>query len=489
MKRGSFTREQLAGVAVVMVGSFVAALDASIVATVMPTVVGELGGIDRYALVFSAYLLVSTIATPLMGRTADIFGRTPVYIAGMVIFVVGSVGAGISGDMTQLIVSRALQGLGSGALLPVGMTIVGDLFDARGRARIQPVFSTMWLGGALIGPIIGGILTQAFSWRWAFLVNLPVGIVAIAVLLFVYREKRHGMDERIDWAGAALLTLASGGLLLALNGVAPLAGVVTALIAAPLFLRVERFSPHPLVDVPLMRDPAIGPGLLLNGLVGVMTFAVSTYLPPFVQGVLGRTPVEAGAAVLATSVGWSTGSVVVAFFLEHLGPRRTALIGTLCWAAGSAILVALDRASPLPLAVIAAGVLGLGMGLTIFPVLVSAQSAVGWSRRGAVTGLVDFARSMGAAIGVAALGTILFATMSASATEVQTLLDTVRRGELGTARVAILADVLTTGLRSVYLVMTAVSVAGALLAHRLPATLRDQPEEDVGVPRDAAATR
>lgn len=467
----SLTRAQLAGVAVVMVGSFVAALDASIVATVMPTVVGELGGIDRYALVFSAYLLVSTIATPICGRLADIFGRTPVYVVGMVVFVAGSVGAGLSADMTQLIVSRALQGLGSGALLPVGMTIIGDLFDARGRARIQPVFGTMWLGGALIGPAIGGILTQAFSWRWAFLVNLPVGIVAIAVLVFVFRETRRGLDERIDWTGAALLTLASGGLLLALNGVAPLAGVLAAVIGLPLFLRAERATAHPLFDVALMRDPAIGPGLLLNWFIGVMTLAVGIYLPPFVQGVLGRTPIEAGVAVLATSVGWSSGSVVNAFFLEHIGPRRTALVGTLCWAVGSALLVALDRSSPLPLAVAAAAILGLGMGLTVFPVLVSAQSAVGWSRRGVVTGVVDFSRSMGAAIGVAALGTVLFATMGASAADVQTLLDTVRRDELGPERTAVIADALATGLRSVYLVMVAVAVVGALIAHRLPSAL------------------
>ena len=470
----SLTGAQLAGVAVVMIGSFVAALDASIVSTVMPTVVGELGGIDRYALVFSAYLLVSTIATPICGRLADIFGRTPIYCAGMAVFVAGSVGAGLSADMNQLIVSRALQGLGSGALLPVGMTIIGDLFDARGRARIQPVFATMWLGGALIGPFVGGVLTQAFSWRWAFLVNLPVGIIAIVVLLFVFHETRHGMDERIDWTGAALLTLASGGLLLALNGVAPLAGALAVIVGLPLFLRVERTTAHPLFDVALMRDPAIGPGLLLNGFVGVMTLAVSTYLPPFVQGVLGRTPIEAGAAVLATSVGWSSGSVVIAFFLEHLGPRRTALLGTLCWAVGSAILVTLDRSSALPLAVVAAAILGLGMGLTVFPVLVAAQSAVGWSRRGVVTGVVDFSRSMGAAIGVAALGTVLFATMGASPADIQTLLDTVRRSELGPERAAVLADALATGLRSVYLIMIGVAVVGALLAHRLPEALRDQ---------------
>jgi len=178
--------------------------------------------------------------------------------------------------------------------------------------------------------------------------------------------------------------------------------------------------------------------------------------------------------------------VVVAFFLEHLGPRRTALAGTLCWAVGSAVLVSLDRSSALPLAVGAAAILGLGMGLTVFPILVSAQSAVGWSRRGVVTGVVEFSRSMGASLGVVALGTILFSTMSASQTDVQTLLDTVRRGELAPDRAAAIADQLATGLRSVYLVMVGVSVVGALIAHRLPERLADQGGDDARLATNAA---
>jgi MFS family permease len=165
-----------------------------------------------------------------------------------------------------------------------------------------------------------------------------------------------------------------------------------------------------------------------------------------------------------------------------MGPRRTALVGTLCWAVGSAILVAIDRTSPLALAVVSATILGLGMGLTVFPVLVSAQSAVGWSRRGVVTGIVDFSRSMGAAIGVAALGAVLFATMGANGADVQTLLDTARRGELGAERASAVADALATGLRSVYLIMIAVAVVGAVLAHRLPEALRDDAAEREAVP-------
>ena len=469
----SLRREQLAGLAVVMLGSFVAALDASIVATVMPTVIGELGGIDRYALVFSMYLLVSTVATPVAGRLSDVFGRTPIYIGAMAVFVAGSVGAGLSADMTQLIVARAVQGLGAGALLPVGMTIVGDLFDARGRARIQPVFSTMWLSGALIGPVAGGLLTQTVSWRWAFLVNVPIGAVAIAVLLFVFHEERHHLDERIDWLGAGVLTIASGGLLFALNGLAPVAGWIAALVGYPLFVMVERASAQPLFDLALVRIPAVGAGMALNAIVGVMAFAVSTYLPPFVQGVLGRTPVEAGAVVFATSVGWSSGAVVNAFVLEHLGPRRTALVGTLFWSAGSTLFVSFGADTALPVAVIAAVVFGLGMGLTAFPIVVASQSAVGSARRGVVTSVIQFANNMGASIGVAALGAALLATLDGRASAVQQILDRSQRATLDAATQASLAATLDTGVHSVYLIMVGLSVVGALLATRLPAELSD----------------
>ena len=488
MSPGSLTREQVGGLAVVMIGSFVAALDQSIVATVMPTVIGELGGIDRYALVFSAYLLVSTVATPLVGRLADLVGRRPVFVGGMLIFIAGSLGAGLSTSMTQLVVARAVQGLGAGALLPVGMTIAGDLFDVRGRARVQPLFSSVWITAALVGPAIGGILTQTFSWRWAFLVNVPIGVAAIVVLLFVFHERVERGDDRVDWVGAAALTLASGGLLLALNGIAPIVTVGMALVFTPLFLRVERSRASPLIDLGLVRDPAVGPGIALNAVVGGMTFAVSTYLPPFLQGVQGRSPIEAGAVVSATSLGWSAGALAMGLILIRLGPRRSALVGTLCWAIGTALLTTLGPASPLQIAAIAAAIIGLGMGLTIFPVLVSAQSAVGWSQRGVVTGLVQFSRSLGAAVGVAALGALLFAAMGADATTVAALLDPAGRRALGAAEASALSATLSAGLHTVYLVMVFASILGALLARRLPASFRAEDERTTvrSVAADAA---
>jgi MFS family permease len=342
---------------------------------------------------------------------------------------------------------------------------------------VQPLFSSVWITAALVGPAIGGILTQAFSWRWAFLVNLPVGAVAIVLLLFVFHERVESRDERIDWRGATLLTLASGGLLLGLNGLAPIAMLLLAAVSLPLFLRVERSTRSPLVDLRLLRDRAVGPGVALNAVVGGMTFAMSTYLPPFVQGVQGHTPVEAGAVVTATSVGWSAGALSMGLILVRLGPRRAALAGTLCWAIGASILISLSRESPLALAAVGAATLGLGMGLTIFPILVSAQSAVGWSQRGLVTALVNFARSMGAAIGVAALGALLVWSMGADASAVQALLEPASRAALGPSRAAALSDALASGLHAVYFVMVLVSVLGAILARRLPASFELEPDE------------
>jgi len=462
------TRQQTAGVAVVMIGSFVAALDQTVVGTALPTVIGELGGIDRYALVFSAYLLVSTVATPLFGRLADVYGRKPLYLGGLLVFVLGSVLAGLSRNMNELIVFRALQGLGAGALLPVGLTIIGDLFEVRARARMQALFSTVWITSAVVGPTIGGLLTQSLSWRWAFYVNLPIGAIAAAVMIVFFHERvaRHSSD--IDWLGAGAFGLATLGLLLGLNGVAPALTFAGAAGAAIAFLFFEQRASSPLIDLSLVRLPAVSSGIALNAVVGIMLFAVTTFVPPFMQGVQRRLPIEAGLIVSTTSLGWSSGSIFMSVAMIRLGPRRSALIGTAAWGIGAGLLTLLEPASPLAQAAAAVVLIGFGMGLTLNPILVSVQSVVSWSRRGIATSLVQFARSLGAAVGVTALGGVLVTAMGPEAARsAGALLNPSGRTEIGPTEAAPLAA----GLHAVYVVMLLVAIVGAYLASRLPARL------------------
>jgi EmrB/QacA subfamily drug resistance transporter len=476
------TRQQVAGVVVVMVGSFVAALDQTVVGTAMPTVIGELGGIDRYALVFSAYLLVSTVATPLFGRLADVYGRKPLYLGGLVVFVLGSVLAGLSRDMNELIVFRALQGLGAGALLPVGLTIIGDLFEVRARARMQALFSTVWITSAILGPTIGGLLTQSLSWRWAFYVNLPIGAIAAAIMIVFFHEKvsRHSYD--IDWLGAGTFALATLGLLLGLNGVAPALTLGAAAVAAILFLFIEQRASSPLIDLSLVRLPAVSSGIALNAIVGVMLFAVTTFVPPFIQGVQRRLPIEAGLIVSTTSLGWSAGSIFMSVAMIRLGPRRSALIGTAAWGMGAGLLTMLEPASPLAQSVAAVVLLGFGMGLTLNPILVSVQTVVEWSSRGIATSLVQFARSLGAAVGVTALGGVLVTVMGPeAAARAGGLLGPGGPAELGPAETGPLAA----GLHAVYVVMVLVAVVGAFLATRLPARLIEPDAAELPLASDA----
>ena len=472
----SLTRVQLSGAAVVMVGSFIAALDQSIVGTAMPTVIGELGGLDRYSLVFSAYLLVATVTTPLVGRLADLWGRRPLYLGGLFSFMLGSLIAGLAVSMEQLIVARAIQGLGAGILVPVGMTIVGDLFDVRMRARAQPLFSSVWVIGALLGPGIGGVLTQTLSWRWAFLINLPIGVIAAALLLVLFKERGGGPGGAVDWSGAIVFTIATTALLVALSGAAPLWVLAVAVIGGGLFAALERRSATRFLDVSVLRRPAIGPGIILNAVVGAMTLALVTYLPPFVQGVLGAQPVEAGLVLSASSIGWTAGSLATSFLVLRYGPRMPALCGTLMWIAGAGILALLGAGTPLLVPALAAILLGAGMGFTINPILISAQSDVGWGERGTVTSMVHFSRNIGAAVGVAALGGLMFATMGgAQATaDASALLSPVTRPSF-TGDVQAVQAALASALHAVFLAMIGLSVVGVLLARRLPSTLVEKP--------------
>jgi EmrB/QacA subfamily drug resistance transporter len=466
------TREQILITAGVMAGIAVAALDSTVVGTAMPTIIGQLGGLEQYGWVFSGYLLTATTTVPLYSKLADIYGRKPIFLFGLTLFVVGSMLCGLSTSMPMLIAFRTLQGLGAGAVQPIAFTIVGDTFDIARRARMQGVFSAVWGFAAIVGPALGGIITQTVGWQWVFFVNLPVGLVAGALVGFTLHEHVQHHEHTIDWAGAATLTGGVALLLFAVSEGGPSFGwtspafiVLLGLAIACLvgFVIIEPRAPEPLVDFALLRIPAIAVGLAVGTLAGVVMYGLTAYVPPMVQGVHGGSPIDAGAAVAAMSIGWPIGSVVGGRTMLRVGVRPTVILGTILLVVGSALLTQLAAVPALWFAMLATGITGLGMGFAATTILVVVQSSVDWRQRGMATGLVQFSRTIGGAVGVGLMGAVLTASVGASASAI---LDPIQLPSIPPSELAAMRDALAAGLDIIFVSILGCAVLALLLAIR-----------------------
>ena len=402
-----------------LIGTFLAALDSTVVGTAMPTVIGDLGGLPLYPWVFASYLLAATVTGPVFGKLSDTYGRKLIYLAGIFLFLAGSVLAGTSESMSGLIAYRTLQGLGAGAVQPVAVTIVGDIFELETRARIQGLFGAVWGLSAVVGPAAGGLITDYASWRWVFYVNVPFGLVAAVLLALTLTENFERRRSRPDYLGVSLLTGGLVALLLALLGgggapslSAPTLGLFFGgLLTLGLFVVVERRAVDPVVPLGLFGDRVFAVAVLGNLALGGVLFGVSVYVPLFVQGALGGTAVTAGAVVAPLSVGWPLGSVVGGRMILRRGYRGPLLVGSMFVALGGALCVPMDRATPLLYVVFAMFVIGLGLGFSSTSYLVSVQNAVPWNRRGVATSSIVFFRTVGGSIAVAVMGALLNASL------------------------------------------------------------------------------
>ena len=402
-----------------LIGTFLAALDSTVVGTAMPTIVGDLGGLALYSWVFASYLLAATVTGPVFGKLSDTYGRKPIYLAGIFFFLLGSVLAGTSETMAGLITFRTLQGLGAGAVQPTAVTIVGDIFELESRARVQGLFGTVWGISAVIGPAVGGLVTDYISWRWVFYINLPFGVAAATLLAVSLSESFERRPRRIDYLGATLLTSGLVGVLLALLGegntprfsASTLALLFGGLIALALFVTVERRAEDPMVPLGLFRDRIFAVGVLGNLALGGVLFGVSVYIPLFVQGALAGTAVTAGAVIAPLSIGWPVGSFIGGRVILRSGYRRTLLVGSCFIALGTGLSVAVSETTPLWYVVLAVFIIGLGMGFSSTTYLVSVQNAVPWQRRGIATSSIVFFRTVGGSIGVAVMGALLNASL------------------------------------------------------------------------------
>ncbi|HEY6581297.1 MAG TPA: MDR family MFS transporter [Rubrobacter sp.] len=400
-----------------LIGTFLAALDSTVVGTAMPTVIGELGGLELYPWAFASYLLAATVTGPVFGKLSDTYGRKPVYLAGIFLFLLGSVLAGTSQSMGALILFRTLQGLGAGAVQPVAITIMGDIFELETRARVQGLFGAVWGISAVVGPAAGGFITDLISWRWVFYVNVPFGIVAAILLAATLTESFERRERSPDYLGTALLAGGLVAVLFALLGgdgglsATTLALFFGGLIVLLLFVVVERRAADPVVPLDLFSERIIAVSALGNVAIGGVLLGVSVYVPLFVQGALGGTALTAGAAVASLSIGWPVGSFVGGRLLLLTGYRATLLLGSALIALGSALCVPMDGGTSLAYIVVAVVVIGLGLGFSSTSYLVSVQNAVPWRRRGVATSSVVFFRTVGGSLGVAIMGAFLNASL------------------------------------------------------------------------------
>jgi EmrB/QacA subfamily drug resistance transporter len=475
-------RERRLVTTALLLGSFMAALEATAVAAAVPTAVGEMGGVARYSWVFSAYLLTSTTTMPLYGKLADLFGRRVVYHWATALFLLGSALSGLAGSLPQLIVCRAIQGIGAGGVMPVAGTLIGDIYTLEERGRLQGLFSGVWALASLVGPLLGGLITDALSWRWIFYINIPFGLASSLILQRYLREETPRREHRLDVLGTVSLTAAVTFLLLALlegpeawgwsdpRTLALFAGCAAALAV---FFWQERRAPEPTLPLDLFRNRLIAVSSVGNLVVGTLLFALTAFVPMFGQGVLGGSAVDAGTILAPILIGWPISSTIAGWLLLRVSYRRMVIAGSALLAVGGVLLArgGLGRFDVM----LAMLVIGLGLGFTAMPYFLGPQNAVPWRQRGVVTSSVQFFRSIGGAVGVAALGALLNArlaadgTLAAAGLDANAALQPESRAALAPAALAQLTTTLESGLHGVFVVIALIAATSLLVAFFFPA--------------------
>jgi len=395
-----------------MLAMFMAAIEVTIVATAMPTIVAELGGFAQFGWVFSVYLLTQAVSVPLYGRLADLWGRKRVFFMGTSLFLIGSVLCGFAPNMSWLILFRAVQGLGAGAIMPLTATIIADVYSPKERAGIQGWLSSVWGVAAVVGPLTGAWIVAHFSWSLVFWVNVPVGMVSMLMLARWFPESRGETRQKLNLAGSGWLMLTVSALLTALlqaqllgNWAFGLAGV--ALLAAFMLVRHEKRAAAPLFPLLLWRSRTIVAGNLGNLIIGAAMMGISAFLPTWIQGVNGGTPLQAGSALAMMSIGWPLASTLSGRLMLRTSYRFTAQLGSLLLIAGTALLMLLQVDSSISYAGFAAFVIGTGMGMTSTTFLIAVQNSSEFSVRGICTASVMFSRLLGSAAGTAIMGAVL----------------------------------------------------------------------------------
>jgi len=467
--------------AAVMLAIFMVATDSYIVATAMPTIVADLGGFRLFSWAFAAYLLAQAVTIPIYGRLADLYGRKRVFFAGTSIFLLGSLLCGCAWGMVPLVLFRALQGIGAGAILPIATTIIGDIYAPVERARMQGYVSGVYGVAAILGPTLGAFVVEHVSWSLVFWVNLPIGAATFVMLGLFLRERREPRRHRIDYLGSALLMLGIGAPMLTLVQVGNSDAVTLAALAAvgavalAALLAHERRAAEPMLPIQLWRNRVVAVGCLAGFFNGALMMAVSGFLPTYVQGAMGRDATAAGVVLAASSVSWAFASMASGRLMIRTSYRLAATIGGVALVAGSLVLMTLDPASALIRAAAGALLLGIGMGFCNTAFIVSIQASVGWNERGMATSSTMFMRIVGNSVGAAAFGAILnfgiYSRLPEAGDAVNRLMSPAARQSLGATEIARLTEAVGASLHVVYVIAGLVAVVSLVLAFALPARL------------------
>ena len=400
-------------IASVMTAMAIIAIESTIVATAMPKIVGDLGGLRLYSWVFSSFLLTQTATTVMFGSLADVFGRKPVMFVGIAIFLLGSLLAGFAWSMPTMIACRLIQGVGAGAIQPAAMTIVADLYPARERGKVQGYLASVWAVAAIIGPLLGGLIIHSMSWAWVFWINIPIGIAAACGFHLFLREQAQHQRRSVDLAGAALFTIVVTSLLIALTELgnhdpARAAAASTVFcVSSALFWLVEHRAAHPLVSFSLWSHRPVAATNAVAVLSNMSLIGLTTFLPMYVQLVMRQSPTTAGLTLTTMLIGWPVGATLASKLFHRFSLRDLMLCGALLQPAGAVLFVLLAPAASPWIPALGSLVMGFGMGLISVPSLVLLQEVVGSSQRGIVTASNIFSRNLGSTLGATLLGVVL----------------------------------------------------------------------------------
>jgi EmrB/QacA subfamily drug resistance transporter len=448
---------------------FMAAIEGTIVATAMPNIVADLGGFSLYSWVFSSFLLMQAITTMIYGKLADLYGRKPVFIIGVIIFLIGTVLCGFAASMGWLVIFRLIQGIGAGAIQPIVTTIVGDMYTVKERAKVQGYLASVWGISSVIGPLLGGFIVQFIDWAWIFWMNIPLGIFGLIGVAKYFHEDISTAKKHIDYIGSSLFLVAISALIIifvqagtawAWLSIENIGFILIFLSCMTIFIWHERKATSPMIPLFLWKDRLIVIANICALSSGMIILGLSSFLPTYVQGVMGETAIVAGFALSTMSIGWPISSTIAGHLVIRIGFRTTAICGGTFLLVGTFLFSLLDPSKGPIYAAVSSFVVGCGMGLSSTTFIVSIQNHVDWNLRGVATSLHMFMRIIGSAVGASFLGGLLNQQMQQyyqkqnvelDVASTDMLLDESTRQTLSQTELHTLQDGLTFALHHVYI--------------------------------------